>query len=73
VPVGILVLLAFIAIGIDAVIHPKRHMNSYLRRGGDMLREWNEVQVQLIGLVFTCASGWMLCELVRGVWVKCRT
>jgi hypothetical protein len=65
--------LAFLAFGIDAIVRPKRHMNSYLRRGGDMLQEWNEVQVQLCGLVFTCASGWMLYELVRGVWAKCFT
>lgn len=73
VPVGILVLLAFVAVGIDAIVRPKRYMNSYLRRGGDMLREWNEVQVQLGGLVFTCASGWILYELVRGAWAKCFT
>ncbi len=72
-PIGILVLLVFVAFGIDAIVHPKRHMNGYLRRGGDMVRELNEVQVQLCGFVFACASVWILYELVRGAWATCFT
>jgi hypothetical protein len=63
--------LAFVAFGIDAVVRPKRHMNSYLRRGGDMLLEWNELQVRVAGLVLVCVSGWMLHQLVGEVWAKC--
>ena len=70
-PIGILVLLGFVAFGIDAVVHPKRHMNSYLRAGGGMAQEVNEVGVQLCGLVCTCVSAWILFELVRGAWAKC--
>jgi hypothetical protein len=71
VPLVILVLLFFIGIGIDTIIHPRRHMNFYLRSGGEMLRAWNEAGVQVAGLVFSCASGWMLFELVRSVWTEC--
>ena len=71
VPLVILVLLVLLGVGIDAMIHPRRHMNRYLRSGGEMLREWNETGVQLVGLLFSCASGWMLYELVRSVWVEC--
>lgn len=73
VPVGILALLAFLAVGIDSMVRQKRHMSSYLRRGGHMSQEWNEVQVKLVGLVLTCASGWMLFELARAVWAECFT
>jgi len=50
-PVAVVVLLAFAAFGVDAIIRPQRHMNWYLRRGGDLLRDWNELQVQVFGLV----------------------
>ena len=68
---AILILLIFVGIGIDAIFHPRRHMSAYLRSGGEMRREWNETGVQFAGLVFSCASGWMLYELVRSVWAEC--
>jgi len=71
VPLAVLILLIFVGVGIDAIIHPRRHMNSYLRSGGEMLREWNETGVQFAGLVFSCGAGWMLYELVRSVWGEC--
>ena len=45
-PSAILILLIFVGVGIDTIIHPKRHMNSYLRSGGDMRRELNETGIQ---------------------------
>jgi hypothetical protein len=42
-------------------------MNGYLRRGGDILREWNELQVQFVGLVFVGGSVWVLFELLRSI------
>jgi len=68
--IAVLILLLFIGVGIDAIIGPKRHMNSYLPSGGAMLREWNEMGVQFVGLVFSCGSAWVLYELVRSVWAK---
>lgn len=67
--IGILILLFFGAVGIDMVIHPRRHMNAYLRRGGEMLREWNEMQVQSLGLLLTCGSGWALYQIAPSVWL----
>ena len=70
-PLVILVLIIFVGVGIDAIIHPSRHMNGYLHSGGEMLREWNQIHVQFAGLIFSCGSGWMLYELVRSVWAEC--
>ena len=70
-PLAILILLVFVGVGIDTIIHPKRHMNGYLRSGGEMRRELNETGVQSVGVVFSCVSGWMLYELVRSVWTDC--
>jgi len=71
IPVGIVVLLVFVGVGIDMVVRPRRHMNSYLRRGGEMLRDLNEMGIQGFGLVFSGAAGWMLYELVLSVWGEC--
>ena len=71
VPVLVGVLLVFIGAGIHAVIRPKRHMNAYLRRGGEMLREFNEITVQMFGVVFASASAWMLYHVVRDIWSQC--
>ena len=71
VPIGALMLLFFVGTGIDAIIHPKRHVNSYFCSGGEMRREWEETGVQFVGFVFSCASAWMLYELVQSVWADC--
>jgi hypothetical protein len=67
-PVALLLLLAFVAIGIDTVISPQRYMNGYLRRGGDLLREWNELGTQTAGLLLSAVLGWLLFELLRSVF-----
>ena len=67
--VVVLILLIFAAVGLDMVVRPRRHMNFYLRRGGEMLRACNELQVQLVGVLFACGSGWMLYQVVRDVWL----
>lgn len=71
VPIAILMLLVFVIVGIDAIIHPRRHMNSYTRSGGEMLRDWNEMGIQFAGLIFSCGSGWMLYKLVQSLWADC--
>jgi hypothetical protein len=63
--------MVFIGIGIDTIIHPKGHMNNYLRSGGEMRRELNETGVQFVGFAFGCVSGWILFELVRSMWTDC--
>lgn len=37
-------------------------MNGYLRRGSEMLRDWNELQMQVAGLIFACFASWVLYE-----------
>ena len=71
IPILILMCLLLVGIGIDAVIHPKRHMNEYLRRGGEMLQDLNQTGVQMFGAFFACARGWMLYHLLRDVWAQC--
>jgi hypothetical protein len=68
---AMLILLMFIAVGIHAVIRPRKHKNGYLRRGGEMLRELNELGVQLGGLLFAGTSGWILYRLIHDVWRRC--
>ena len=70
-PLGILIFLIFVGVGIDTIIHPRRNMNSYLRSGSEMRRDLNETGVQFVGFVFTCFSGFMLYVLVQSVWVDC--
>jgi hypothetical protein len=52
-PILIVILLAFVAIGIDVIVRPGRYMNAHLKRGGEMLRDWNEMGVQLAGVLFS--------------------
>jgi hypothetical protein len=70
-PLAVLVLLLFIGFGIDAVIHPLRHMNAHSRSGGEMRRDLAEVGVQFGGLLFIGFSGWALKELVLDIWDRC--
>jgi hypothetical protein len=46
-------------------------MNGYMRSGGQMLREWNETQTQLLGLFLVFGAGWGGYRLVLSVWNKC--
>ena len=70
-PLAALFLVALMGLGIDMIIHTRRHMNGYMRSGGEMLREWNETQTQLLGLVVILGSGWGLYRLALSVWSKC--
>jgi hypothetical protein len=66
----VLVFLLFSAgFGIDAIIHPSRHVKGY--RGGEILRDWRETGAQFAGIVFCYASAWMLYKVIRSVWSDC--
>jgi hypothetical protein len=57
-PIVALILIIFVVVGIDAIIHPTRYMrSSYLRSGGEMLREWNKTGIQFFGLILGGVSG----------------
>jgi len=46
-------------------------MNGYLKRGGEMLQDLNQMQVQFCGLMLSGLSGWGLYELARSVRDSC--
>ncbi len=72
VPVVIVGLLIFIGIAIDMVIHPGRHAKKFMPwGGGEMLREWNETEAQLAGLLCVAVGGWMLWKIVQSIWERC--
>ena len=64
--IGIIValLLLVIAIGVDAILHPRRYLNARLRSGGEMLRECNDISMRTFGCIFAGAAAWMLYEAV---------
>lgn len=61
----VLLLIGFFAYGVDMVVRPKRHMNGYFRRGGEMLRTWNELQVQCVGAIFALFAVSLLYQMFR--------
>jgi hypothetical protein len=49
------ILVGFAAIGIGCVINPNwgvKHFGQSLRRGGELLTEWNRLGIQFVGLAF---------------------
>lgn len=66
-----LILLSLFGLGIDMIIHPRRHPRQPIRKEGEMLRDWNETEAQFCGLIFSCGSAWILYGLVQSAWVEC--
>jgi len=61
--IGLLLLLA--AIGIAYVVKPDYFVRrSGVRRGGEMLSEWNRLQFQIGGAIFAAAAGYGLYTLL---------
>ncbi len=70
--IGVLIfLLGMVAVGVDMIFHPRRHMNGYLRSGGEMLREWNELQIRILGLVIVCGGSWVVYYFCSEIWRSC--
>ena len=59
-------LLAFFAaMGVAHVLKPDYFLKrSGLRKGGQMLNEWNRLQFQIVGAVITVAAGYVLYTLL---------
>jgi len=70
-PVGALVLLGLIGLGLDMIVSPRRHVPGHMRSGGEMLREWNELQIQILGLLLIFGAGWGVYRLGVSVWSTC--
>jgi len=65
---GVVILLAFAAIGVGCVISPEwgiRYFGRTFRRGGDLQREWNHIAISLAGLAFAGFAFYVLFELLR--------
>ena len=62
---AVAVMLFLTGLGIVQVIKPNRFMNSYLRRGGELLTDWNRMGVQIAGAILAGASLWIIWDLLR--------
>jgi hypothetical protein len=67
-PVAILALLFFPGLGVDMIIHPRRHMPAHLRGGGEMRRDLKELSIQFVGLLTSCFAGGVLFDIGPEVW-----
>jgi hypothetical protein len=65
------ILLAFAAIGIGCIIKPDwgiKHFGQSLRRGGELLTEWNRIGIQFVGFAFGGCAVYLLYVLLRGCY-----
>jgi hypothetical protein len=70
IPIAILMLLVFVGVGIDMIIHPSRYRKGYPRSCGAMIREWNDIGTRIFGFVFACFACAMLIARARSVWAN---
>jgi hypothetical protein len=63
----VVVLLFFAGIGVAHVINPDRFIkHSGVRKGGEMLKEWNRDSFRAVGAIFAAIAIYLLYELFRG-------
>ena len=68
---GVLVLLVFMGIGIGHVLYPDYWIKrSGMRRGGEMLTDWNRTGCQFVGLVAILFSAGVLYEIAQDVLAR---
>jgi hypothetical protein len=64
--VAVLMLVAFAGIGIANVFKPDYFMKrSAVRKGGEMLTEWNRLGFQIAGAIFAAVAIYMLYSIFR--------
>jgi hypothetical protein len=62
---AVVLLLVFAAIGIAHVVSPDWFIKrSGVRKGGEMLTEWNRLQFRIVGAIFAVAAGFVLYTLL---------
>ncbi len=62
----VLMLLAFAGIGIAHILRPDYFIKrSGVRRGGELLTEWNRLGFQIAGAIFAGFAIYLLCVLFR--------
>jgi len=62
------ILLVFAVIGIGCIIKPDwgiKHFGQSLRRGGELLTEWNRLGFQIAGAIFAGFAIYLLYVLFR--------
>ena len=66
VALAVAVLVFFAALGIAHVINPDWFIKrSGLRKGGELLTEWNRLGVQIAGAILTILAIWVLWDMFR--------
>jgi hypothetical protein len=64
--VGVLVLMLLFGVGIAHLVSPDRFLKrSGLRKGGEMLTDFNRFGFRFVGLAMAAFSGFVLYELLR--------
>jgi hypothetical protein len=67
----VVVLLFFVGIGIAHVVNPGRFVRSSgVRKGGEMLNDWNRFGFRMAGVVFAAFAGYLLYVLLRSYFEK---
>jgi hypothetical protein len=65
----VLILLLFVCVGIGHVVKPEWFLErSSMRKGGEMLTEWNRVQFQIVGVIFAGTGIYFLYILFRDMF-----
>jgi hypothetical protein len=68
---GLAIAGCFLCIGIAHVIFPDRFIKrSGVRKGGEMLTDFNRMGFQLVGIVFAAFGGFMLYVLLGDLFAK---
>lgn len=69
--IGIAVLAFFFCVGVAHLFRPDRFLRrSGVRKGGEMLTEFNRIGFRLCGAAFAAFSGYLLYVLVRDLLAK---
>jgi hypothetical protein len=66
VALGVAILVFFAVLGIAHVLNPGWFIKrSGLRKGGELLTEWNRIGVQFVGAILTIFAIWVLWSILR--------
>jgi hypothetical protein len=64
--IGIVILVFFFCAGVAHVIYPDRFLRrSGMRKGGEMLTDFNRLGIRLAGTLFAAFSGFLLYVLFK--------
>ena len=68
---GVAIAALFFCLGIAHVIFPDRFIKrSSIRKGGEMLTDFNRIGFQIAGIVIAAFGGFMLYVLVGAIFAK---